>query len=239
MRALSSSGILTLSERGASLHPVDRALLMLAVAAPGERWEDLAALGIGERDARLIELREKTFGPVLESDAHCPFCSERLEFSLSTRELRRRPSSAESMLETLEIDGVAVRFRLPDSHDLAAAARCSDPREARRLIAGRCSSRADDSSPIELDDEAITALAGRMAEADPCIDITLELACPACAGRWEMVLDITSFLWAEIRDEARRLLRDVHTLARAYGWSEREILDLSPARRRSYLEMVG
>jgi len=33
---------------------------------------------------------------------------------------------------------------------------------------------------------------------------------------------------------ARRLLRDVHELARAYGWSERDILELSLTRRLAY-----
>jgi hypothetical protein len=32
---------------------------------------------------------------------------------------------------------------------------------------------------------------------------------------------------------------DVHALASAYGWSEREILALSDTRRRLYLEMVS
>jgi len=36
----------------------------------------------------------------------------------------------------------------------------------------------------------------------------------------------------------RRLLVEVHALASAYGWSEQEILSLSDARRRLYLEMV-
>jgi len=34
-------------------------------------------------------------------------------------------------------------------------------------------------------------------------------------------------------------LSDVHTLARAYGWRERDILTLSPTRRQFYLNMVG
>jgi hypothetical protein len=38
---------------------------------------------------------------------------------------------------------------------------------------------------------------------------------------------------------ARRLLYDVHALASAYGWSEDEVLAVSPARRRCYLEMAG
>ena len=48
-----------------------------------------------------------------------------------------------------------------------------------------------------------------------------------------------SFLWTEIEAWAWRMLSDVHTLARAYGWGERDILALSPTRRQFYLEMGG
>ena len=78
-----------------------------------------------------------------------------------------------------------------------------------------------------------------MAEADPLADIQLDLTCPSCERRWRAVFDIVSFLWTEIEVWAWRTLSDVHTLARAYGWSERDILTLSPTRRQFYLEMVG
>jgi hypothetical protein len=48
-----------------------------------------------------------------------------------------------------------------------------------------------------------------------------------------------SFFWNEIEAWACRVLHDVHTLAGAYGWSEREVLRLSPTRRQMYLEMVS
>ncbi len=54
-----------------------------------------------------------------------------------------------------------------------------------------------------------------------------------------MPFDILSYLWTEIEDWAQRLLVDVHTLAVSYGWSERDILALSPRRRRMYLELLG
>ena len=47
-----------------------------------------------------------------------------------------------------------------------------------------------------------------------------------------------AFLWAEIHAWAQQLLRDVHTLAIAYGWSETEVLALPAARRRAYLDLV-
>ena len=45
--------------------------------------------------------------------------------------------------------------------------------------------------------------------------------------------------WAELDAWARRLLLDVHTLARAYGWSERDILQLTETRRQFYLNLIG
>ena len=47
------------------------------------------------------------------------------------------------------------------------------------------------------------------------------------------------FLGGSGRDKVARILREVHTLAAAYGWSEAEILALSPARRRVYLELAA
>jgi len=78
----------------------------------------------------------------------------------------------------------------------------------------------------------------KMSSADPMADIHLALNCPNCAHKWEAAFDIVAFLWREISAAARRLLREVHTLASAYGWTQPEILSLSSARRRVYLEMA-
>ena len=41
-----------------------------------------------------------------------------------------------------------------------------------------------------------------------------------------------------MRTAAERLFLDIDALARAYGWTEREILNLPPARRAAYLQIV-
>jgi hypothetical protein len=77
-----------------------------------------------------------------------------------------------------------------------------------------------------------------MEQQDPYAEIHMSLSCPACNHRWTSSLDIVSYLWGEIEDWAQRLLADVHTLASAYSWSERDILALNPTRRQFYLDMV-
>ncbi len=91
----------------------------------------------------------------------------------------------------------------------------------------------------ELDPALEDAVAARLAEADPGARIDLAVDCPGCGAAWSAPFDIVSFLWAEVDACARRLVGDVHALASAYGWTEDDVLALSPARREAYLELVG
>jgi len=85
----------------------------------------------------------------------------------------------------------------------------------------------------------VERLAERLAACDPWAESMLDLICPACRHQWTVLLDVAVFLWTAIRARAQRLLRDVHTLATAYGWREADILAMSSRRREAYLELVG
>ena len=238
---LSAAGVLAVWDAGRDRHPVDRALLLLAAAQPGEPWERLAALPLPERDARLLELRMAALGPTLAVRAACPACAEPLEFSLEVPALLAAGGAPPPL--DASGGGVTVRFRLPDSRDLAAAARARDVDGARRLLAARCVVEAAAANggavdPDDLPDAAVDALSARMAEAAALADLVIALTCPACGAGWEPTLDPAEFVWAEVAARARRTLREVDVLARAYHWSEADILAMPPGRRRAYLELV-
>jgi hypothetical protein len=245
MRALSASEMIVIWERGATQHPVDRALTLLE-ACCGEPRDRLAQASIGQRDALLLLVHQQLFGDVLQAFAECPQCRERLEYSLSTREIAARSQTggidSESHLSFVD-GGMQVQLRLPNSFDLGAVAASTDMATARRLLAERCvieMTRERRAVPVsELTDSAVDRIAAHLASADPQADVVIDLTCAACRHAWQVILEIESFLWIKISSLAKRLLRDVHALARAYGWSEQEILSLSPLRRRAYLEMVG
>jgi hypothetical protein len=74
---------------------------------------------------------------------------------------------------------------------------------------------------------------------DPAADLSLALVCETCGHRWDADLDLGALLWNEIDACARGLLAQVHDLASRYGWSEPEILALSPARRAAYRALLG
>jgi hypothetical protein len=241
MRAPSAAELLAAWERALSQPPLTRSLALLS-AATSEEQERLALLGVGERDARLLSLRELTFGPRLVSIADCPGCGERLEMSFEVAELRVAPSPAQETY-ALSRDGHEVLFRLPNTLDLAALAPGADAAAARRQLLERCllSARRGDEevAAADLPPEVLEAVAERMGEADPQGDVQLALACAACGHGWQESFDIGQFLWAEVHAWATRVLGEVHKLARAYGWRESDILALSPVRRQFYLDMIG
>jgi hypothetical protein len=241
MRTLSPRELLEIWEEGQRLHPIDRALTLLATACPERGQEELARLSIGQRDALLFSIQELTFGPRLEAFCECPSCGAELELSLNTADLLAGGHGPTGSDLSLESEGFDVRFRPPNSLDLAASVNVGLVEGDKELLR-RCVLRAtqgDTEVAVESLPEAVTsAIASRMLESDPLSEIQLTLDCPACSRSWSTLLDIGSFLWTELDWQAKNLLREVDILARSYGWSEAEVLSLSPRRRQRYIEMV-
>jgi hypothetical protein len=230
MNALADNALLGLWERGAGAGPVERALLLLGAALPEQSREHCAEIPIGARDAEILKLRRATFGGRLSGRANCPRCREEHEFDLDIGELLASvPREAES---EIVLDN-GLRFRLPNSRDLAAIAHHNDAEAAARDLLQRCC--IDPPPELEWSQSLREALDARLAAVEGAADIQLQLDCTACGEAWTDRLDAVSYLWEEITEHARRLLDDVHGLAAHYGWSEREILSMSGARRDAYL----
>lgn len=244
MRALSASELLGVWERGLAQQPIQRALTLLSAAFPQTSPDVLAKLSIGQRDACLLTLREWLFGSQLVSLAMCPHCGERLELTFNVADIRV-PSKAEPVSETfsLSLADYEVHFRLPNSLDLAAITSREGVAATRQMLLDRCLVTAhhngEETLAHQLPAEIVDAIAQQMTQADPQADVHLDLTCPACNHQWQAPFDIVSFFWSEINTWAQRILGEVHTLAKAYGWSEVEILALTPWRRQFYLEMVS
>ena len=83
----------------------------------------------------------------------------------------------------------------------------------------------------------LRAVEDALEAADPNADFALDLRCELCGHSGIAQLDIGELLWDEVDARARALLADVHVLAHAYGWTEREILSLGDERRAAYLAM--
>jgi hypothetical protein len=240
MRPLSVPELLNIWERGLGSRPFERALAILSAAAPESSIADLARLSVGRRDANLLRLREWAFGSELAMMAACPRCHHSLETAMTVADLCVPVESAGDSETSPAIGDYRFRCRAPNTDDLAACVGL-DMAMSRRALFARCvldSTLADapvaaDKLPAEIIDEVIE----RIAEADQA-DIRIDLTCPDCDYRWNELFDIVSYFWTEIDAWARRILREVHILASAYGWKESDILALGPVRRQIYLAMA-
>jgi hypothetical protein len=242
MHLLSAAELLRVWERGLTQRPVERALELLGAACPELSPDALARLTIGRRDSILLTLRTWTFGPRMSGVIPCARCGERLELTLDSAGLQAAPNGAETPEISLEMLGYEIRFRPPNSVDVATCAGL-DLAAIRAQLLARCviEARSESRSVAadQLPEDCVQAMIERITEADPQADIQVDISCPGCSYRWRQPFDIVSFFWSEIDGWARRALREVHILASAYGWSESEILGLTPLRRQLYLEMAG
>jgi len=239
MVGLEATRALDLWERAQQLPPIERAVELAAAAPPETARDDVAALSLGRRDARLLALRDASAQPSLDATAGCPACGESVEFAPAAAQLLDAEPAAPAPLER---DGFVVRWRPPDSRDVAAAAAASDAATARALLLERCvlaasgpdGAVAAGALPATLQ----AALEDAIAAADPLAEILIDLTCPACGAAFVADLDIASFVWAELDRGARELLGEVDALARTYGWTEPEVLALSGRRRAAYLRLA-
>src|SRR3954451_21058126 len=88
MRGVTAAELLSAWEQGLGQPSFRRALILLSAACPEWPTEQLARLSIGQRDARLLALRERIFGAELVSVTTCSACGEEMEFTCGTADIR-------------------------------------------------------------------------------------------------------------------------------------------------------
>lgn len=217
-----SVDFLALWEEGAGEHPLDRAIGLIA-AVEGTPRGEAAALPLDRRDRALYRIAARLFGNRISLIATCPDCAGETELSFSTSDALAVPLPPERIALA---DGASCR--LPDSRDLAAALHAPEPEAA--LLAALLDAPPDPTRAAEAE-TALTGVGG-------LADLTLTHHCDTCGADSETAFDILDYLWRRISAEAQRLLRDIHVIARAYGWSSEAVLALSPSRRAAHIALI-
>lgn len=245
MLPLTSIELMRIWDEGIDQSIPEKTLRLLSKACSVEDHNQLGRLSIGDRDARLLQLREWMFGNTLKNVANCPKCNEKIEWVTNVADLYLKPISPELSVKTylLEEDDFSIRFRLPDTHDLSRVAAdrsyWTDPKKLLSDCILEINIDGKEYATSALPDSAWEALNERMELEDPQADIRIKTQCPSCSHQWESPFDIVSFLWLEVHNWALRTLQEVYQLGRAFGWSENDILTMSARRRQLYLQMLG
>jgi hypothetical protein len=233
MEGLTTSELLDLACRGTTLDWLEKGLLLAAHAWPESSVADRESLPLGVRDRLLLALRIRTFGRAMGVRSTCPGCGLELEAEVDLGVVLAEHAVEPPETVTIEIDGETVIVRLPSSRDLRAVSDLR-PEEAERALFGVCL----EGLPGVPDEATRGTVAEALAAADPLTDVELEFQCGRCGTVTAKLFDILDCFWREIDGGARRIAVEVHTLASAYGWAERDILALAPARRNLYLSLV-
>ena len=198
---------------------------------------------LGERNARLAALHAQLFGRELDLLSHCPACAAAAQFSGDCEVLAGTVSAEAAATHRLAVGDHLIEFRLPVADDVNAASRHEDAEEFARALLERCvvacTCAGVEVLPSRLPLAALDALSQRMEVLDPAASVSFALECPQCASHWSAPLDLAQVVWQKLQAAAERLLLDVDTLARSYGWTERDVMALSATRRAAYVQMAA
>lgn len=217
-------------------------LLRRAVGFPDRPDPDVfGALAVGDREALLWHVRGVTAGALIDATVSCATCQAKASVTLAVSDLlhSRYPRWSPTFFE--HVAGHDVEFRLPTGDDQLWLVRegVSSPTEAAEALLRTCVVAIDGEparpSPLTQVAEGVSE---HMAVLDPQAEALLSTICPDCGAAVQATLDATAFLSEEIVRRGRAVLADVHVLASAYGWSEPDVLALSPARRQLYLDLI-
>ncbi len=237
MHDVSPAALLEAWEHARRRSSLDQGNLFIGLAWPELGPADLEAMPLGRREALLLALRRRLFGPRLDGLTTCPACQTAVEFSLELPDSEVMHELPVAVPITVTVGEYALAARLPSAADLRRAA--AEERPPWLYGVSRAERAGQPVDPAALPAAVAAEVETVLRQADPLALIEVDLTCPACGRRWLAPLDTAAYLFHELEAWAHETLWVVHRLASAYHWSEAEILSLSPWRRQYYLELAG
>jgi hypothetical protein len=231
---LESRELLAAWEAGSAQDRVRRAVTLLAMARGGPAGE-AAAFDVGTLDVLLAGLLCSVVGGHVPACAECPGCGVVLDVPVDVAAVAALPMHEPGEWLSVLVDDIEVPFRLPTTADLVAVGGLPADQAHAALLAA-CLGAEPGTAPAP---ETGAAVEAAMEQAAPAGAVDLLARCAGCGLESVLPLDMPALVWAEIEAQASALLQDVHALATSYGWTEADVLDLSPRRRALYLAMAG
>ena len=217
----------------------DRPALVTALLAAStastdaDRWWQRP---VGERTAALLALVGESEGA--ETLALCirceaAGCGARLDIELPYAAFAVPPPASQT-ITIQRHDGDVFSLRRPTGEDLRAWRALRPASREQALLAMLTSLRiAGEPRPGDA-----ARAADALADADPLVAFSVVCVCPTCGHEAEHEIDLEGLALQRLAARQRALVHEVHTLASHYGWTEREIFAVAPARRARYVELI-
>lgn len=200
--------------------------------------ERVDALSVPDRRFLMIELA-RLLGVSFEWSTHaCEECGTRFDYALDLAQLPAIPASDHYPSAIVTTVRGRVRLRVPTGADQIRIADANDDAAAAQLLVTLCVSPCDEGT----DDDAIeefspadlAAIEDAIEEIAPNLPWAAEAPCIDCCSINIIPIDTAAWL-TRVADGPTG---DVHEIAMAYGWNERDILALTRTQRLKYLTLI-
>jgi hypothetical protein len=227
---LNAETLLDLAERATQLSSGQWSLALLQAAFPRTTRDDLLDLPVGSRDWLIMAVRARLVAAPLRSEPECTDCGAHFELTVMPDDLGfgQDAAQADPDVQAVHIEGQELMLRPVRLSDLLAVETLSDIGQAAQCLAERVSDG-------ELAGLTVETLEGVLETLDPVADIWLNSHCPECGAEHSLAFDPVHYTAQELRQRAQQILRDVTDIARAFHWSEHDILALPGSRRAYYV----
>jgi hypothetical protein len=195
------------------------------------------ALSVPDRRFLMIQLA-RALGLAFAWSTHaCAACGAHFDFPLDLAELPVTTAGEHYPVTVVTTDRGRLELRVPTGADQIRLAAVEDDGEAAQLLARLCLSPcapAEDAAVGALSAADLAAVDAALEELAPKLPWAVEAPCPEC--RFANVVPIDAAAWLDRLADGPTA--DVHEIAVAYGWSERDILALTRAQRLKYLALI-
>lgn len=164
--------------------------------------------------------------------ATCRACRSLADVSVARGDFSPEPARWPAPEQEFDVGPHTVRFRPLDGRDEEIVAG-AEHLDARRLLA-RAAIDAPEGAIKALDPAEAETILEALAPDKTTPPGVLPLSCPSCGAVIAFHFDALDWIGRHLGEA----VRDVATLARAYGWSEADVCRLGPLRRSIYLRRV-
>jgi hypothetical protein len=211
--------LLSAWEAAAGLPQPARGVAVLEAAGLVEDLDAALDLPISDAAALAIGVQAEAFGAIVDGVLDCEACGLELDVVVPLLEFGAAGGA------TARVGDLAVRA--PTTRDLLEA---QDGEELLERCVGV--------QAASLDGELRAAVEAAAEELAGPAGVVVRAECPECGAIVSAPLDPGALLWERVAAAVPAALAEVAELASAFGWSETEVLGLSPRRRQAYLELV-
>ncbi len=239
---ISDKDLLSIWEFGLNHSLIETNLYLISCAYSEYNSHQIAFFSIGERDARLLHIREKLFGTVFQNTSNCTACGQKMEWETPIDVLKLQTIKNEVRVTPIDLvhNEQQISFRLPNSFDIIETINQSNNEGQVDQLIQKCiiDTNLTKEKQDDISEELKNKLLQKMEEKDPQANIVVNLSCSECNNEWNATFDIMQYLWTEINEWAIRLMQDIYLLAKNFNWTEDAILGMSRFRRNLYINMI-